>query len=194
MRRFYFVYLLILFTACLEKDNYLNVPAETDGLRLLTIDTGRSLLQTIQKINVNIIDTNDLCMVVESKSIHEYKVFFIEYKGIQLVSNNQSFFYSIPGALSFKFIQNDSNTRIVNSHIGKVVLDITNPENIIPLSFEFIPPADIPRIKPCLYEKVLVPASTFSKKYYFECPNQTNNIIYGWEIGKLNKPKCYAYD
>ncbi len=189
-----FIWVLLLFIACKEKDNYINLPDETDGLVMMYLDSGLSMKSVVQKDTLRHFESSDLCMKFKSDNIQKYQVYLIKYQGIQLVNDKKTIFYTVPGAMYINSVHNDSNIRIVNSHIGTAVLNVSDPENIYAVSFVFIPPDDIPRIDKCLYEKVLKPASVFSRKYYIECPGKSSGIAYGWKIGNIKNPKCYAYD
>lgn len=164
-------------------------------------DTGTSLLETIVRLNDQKVDTfrtnkqlNHSTAVLNFDSC----VIYIDYyKGIfiyQRIDGVAGYYLKILGVLKLRAI--GPHLLEAETSIGKAVLDIAKPDSVKAISFTFDYPGYAPpfsySLKDSLYRNLswgLYPPSEWM--LYFDCPENTDKIIYAWRKGKLKKPVCF---
>lgn len=195
-----FLTALSVFSSCEEeKDDYTTAMGNREGAVQMILDpadTGTSLLKTIVRS-----DTFRKLSYPYQASFRYFSypdtftMLIHNYNGILVaLKDDSSYFLQILGVTDAQAL--DSTHVNVLSTIGKAVLDISNPKKIKPVSFQFdyqgYPPYIDINIINYLTRGYNPYTDRGSLNYYFECPNATDKIVYGWSIGTISYPKCYS--
>jgi hypothetical protein len=189
---------LMLVTCKKEKDDYRTISKQVHGAINLIInpkDTGTSLMSTIIRDSSNFSgirssEGNATCnnAYIAVDMYNGFKLYKIES------ATSYKYKYSIHVIGALRATATDSTHIIVKSSIGEASFDFSNIDSVKPTYFHFDYPGHAPPIDRHITSELVRgfnPLIDDGAKYFFECP-VSDQIIYGWTIGTISKPICYA--
>lgn len=202
--RLYTVLLLsiVIIGGCEDYRDHDEYPRYRDkmAVRLFLTDTGSSLLSTIAKTTPPKHEYRYIKGGLgNSWKIRNYIYTTVPYDGLEVYNTTSQAAYFIRVLGSTGISIPDSSHILVTSSIGKALFDITNPDSLKPLYFQFGYPGHAPVISDDIIIDVGVALDHNDREfeYLFEYPIEPNKIIYGWDAGALHgnagKARKYIY-
>jgi hypothetical protein len=184
--------IMLFFTTCRDKDNYLNTKGVTTGFIPVYSDTFGGLRDSIVSVDPE--------PVIQSGKIYLYdKWLFIneQARGVHVFDNSNPAspvpvcFIRIPGNYD---ISCKDSTMYAQSGFGLIHLNISALPAISDLVFmdpEFEKYARGDYYIPPFYYGFQTYGYYSSGKIYFECIDPSKGYVVGWKRGEITDPKCH---